>query len=1532
MHIQHSNSLRFPNQKCNQDGKRLSTYFCGTVLSLALVGLFFHIAFVRSARASDMVNLQGRVIYSNGEPAAGVTVTLTKRKDFDASFELVDTDSDGHYSFQEEPGCATVYELQAKSSEIVDDLPLPPSNQASSSGCILSDVTYDDLIIVRPYLVNIGGRVFDQEGSPIDRLTITMTRGSTTATTATNADGHYSFQSYSRCGIALEMRASSGGQVLQGGAGTSGCILADNDGLDFTINFDGLNNAGKRRCTENVGRPVDVTSGNTYLEQTDYQLPAAGQSISIARTYNSISTNTGMFGRGWTSNYDELVIADSTGLLQLLTPDGRLVSVVSPDFFGQIVRNDDSTYTVTFKDGRVHRYAPGGRLLSLTDRNGNQTTLSYTNGRLNTITDPFGRVVTATTNLDGRVFSLSDSMGTIASYSYGSADELLSVTYPDNSGYRFSYVPGPHGPILSTVTDAMGNVIEQHEYDAQGRATSSQAQDGVERYLLNYVNQGETDVTDALGRVTKYFHHSLRGRHVVTRIEGNCSCGSSQVQTWTYDNQANVLSATNSLSQTTSYTYDAVGNRLTASDVLGTTQYTYNQFGEVLTATDRMGATKTNVFDSNGNLLSLTDTLGQTVTFASNGRGQLLSVTDPLGNTSGFAYDAVGNMNQRTDAKGNQTALAYDARGRITVATDAAGNVSSLIYDPAGRIKTITRTDSTTVNYTYDLAGRVMRVTDPLNNNTSFAYDPAYRLASVTDALGNVTGYSYDAMSNLTGVTDALSRTTNYAYDDFDRPVTVTYPEAAPGAGRLEERVEYDLGGNVIRQTDRAGRQTSYSYDGANRLTSATDAVSKITAVEYNPRSEVTALIDAIGQRYVFTRDALGRVTKVQRGGLAMKFKYDAGGNQVKRTDYNGAVTHLAYNALNNLHKITYPDAATVIYTYDKLERLKTATNENGTVDVKYDNMSRVKSVTDVFGREVEYKFDDAGNRTRTLLDSVAIATYRYDADNRLTKILDSTGAAFTLDYDAVGRLTQQKAPNSVKTAYQYDGLDRLTRLTSSKGAATLMDLQYQFNAVNNITRMTEGAGVNNFGYDALDRLVSASHPNQTNETYSYDDVGNRTVSAQGSYSYQAFNRLTGANSSSMTYDPDGNLLSKTTSAATTQYTWDFENRLKRASLPNGNVVTFKYDALGRRIERNAIVGSSSATTRFVYDGADVVRDVDATGATQIDYVNGPGVDNKLRQTTPAAVHYFVQDHLGSTRALTNASGSVVASLAYDSFGNVVAGSAPTRYTYTGREIDPDIGLYYYRARWYDPQVGRFISEDPIGFGGGLNWYAYAGNNPVNRVDPSGTFDIDVHYYLTYYLARRSGCFEDWEARLIAEGDQRSDEDDDKKPGWGDTITPLGLVPDYPQRARNANFHAFGTEQQNALRSAQLLAQAHGQRSEGFFAFGTYLHFTQDSYSHAPFKGNTTWGQFTSGHSVDHTSYNPGQAMDMARATLDRLRAYGKFLGCDCNGDADWDVVRRFIDVGYHSTLGDDVGDLMDIQLAAKIKILDVSWRSGNGR
>jgi RHS repeat-associated protein len=264
------------------------------------------------------------------------------------------------------------------------------------------------------------------------------------------------------------------------------------------------------------------------------------------------------------------------------------------------------------------------------------------------------------------------------------------------------------------------------------------------------------------------------------------------------------------------------------------------------------------------------------------------------------------------------------------------------------------------------------------------------------------------------------------------------------------------------------------------------------------------------------------------------------------------------------------------------------------------------------------------------------------------------------------------------------------------------------------------GNRTSNYTYDPIYELTQVLRGATQTESYTYDPVGNR-LSAQGvnPYQYDVSNRLTSAPSVTYGYDPNGSMTTKTSGANQTAYTWDIENRLSSVTLPsNGGTVGFRYDPLGRRIQKTLANGDAK---NYLYDGANIIAELDSTGTVLASYTQGAGVDEPLAIRRGGLVAYYHADGLGSITSLTNVNAQTVASYTYDSFGNTTATEGIFNpYRYTGREQDPETGLYYYRARYYDPTIGRFISEDPFRFWGGIDFYKYVDNDPNDHKDSLG--------------------------------------------------------------------------------------------------------------------------------------------------------------------------------------------------------------------
>ena len=357
------------------------------------------------------------------------------------------------------------------------------------------------------------------------------------------------------------------------------------------------------------------------------------------------------------------------------------------------------------------------------------------------------------------------------------------------------------------------------------------------------------------------------------------------------------------------------------------------------------------------------------------------------------------------------------------------------------------------------------------------------------------------------------------------------------------------------------------------------------------------------------------------------------------------------------------------------------------------------------------------------------VTSYVYDTLNRLSTLTPPTAftsGSFGFSYDALSRRTQMTRPNGVTTNYTYNTLSQLLSVLHQVGASTIDGATYTVDPVGNRTAKTDNYAnvTSNYTYDPLYELTQVTQATNTTESYSYDPVGNRLSSLGVSpYSVNSSNELSSTPSVTYTYDNNGNTLTKVTSAGATTYGWDYENRLTSATLPGtGGTLAFKYDALGHRVQKAFTQNSSTTTTNYLYDGNNAVADVDQNGNVLARYAMTQNIDEPLAELRSGTTSYYSQDGLGSVTSLTTSTGALGNTYRYDSFGNVTVstGSVANRFQYTARELDPEIGLYYYRARYYDSTIGRFVSEDPLGYSVGENFYRYVSNRPTLAVDPTG--------------------------------------------------------------------------------------------------------------------------------------------------------------------------------------------------------------------
>ncbi|HVO64555.1 MAG TPA: IPT/TIG domain-containing protein [Terriglobales bacterium] len=746
-----------------------------------------------------------------------------------------------------------------------------------------------------------------------------------------------------------------------------------------------------------------------------------------------------------------------------------------------------------------------------------------------------------------------------------------------------------------------------------------------------------------------------------------------------------------------------------------------------------------------------TCTIRGNISYTYDGSGNPLSRTDENGNTTTYTYDSFNDLLTVTVpiAPGHTatTAYTYNSFSEVLTATDPLGNVTTNKYDTNGNLLTVTAPTpgdgaaASVTQFAYNNLGELTQITDPLGNQTNITYFSTGMINTITDAQSNVTTYAYDSRGNRTSVTDANNKQTIFTYDAMNRLTKITYPDSTA------TQFGYDVRGRRTSVTDQNSKQTTYAYDDADRLITVTDAANNVTTYGYDSESNLTSIKDANNNTTTFDYDAFARVTATHfPSGHVEQYSYDNVGNLTGKTDRKNQQITYTYDQLNRLTQKTYPDTTTVNYTYDDDSRLTQVTDPTGTYTFTFDNMGRLSGTTTnvafLTSRSfvTSYGYDAASNRTTFVDPESGSTSFAYDSLNRLQTLTPPTsisGGSFGFGYDALSRRTSLTRPNSVNTTYTYDNLSRLLSVTHAKAGATLDGASYGLDNAGNRTSKTDLYAnlVTNYGYDNIYELLSAAQGSTTTESYTYDPVGNRlsNLSVSG-WSNNTSNELTSRPGVTYTYDANGNTTSKTDSTGTTNYSWDFENRLTSVTLPgSGGSVSYAYDPFGRRIYKS----SSTGTSIYTYDGINLVEETNASGSVVARYSQGTSFDELLAMLRSGATSYYERDGLGSVTSLSNAAGALTQTYTFDSFGNTTnsSGSLTNPFQYTSREFDTETTLYYMRARYFDPKTGRFLSEDPLGFSVGDNFYAYSLNSPVNFVDPAGLSPFDL--YNLYEKARK---------------------------------------------------------------------------------------------------------------------------------------------------------------------------------------------------
>jgi len=704
-------------------------------------------------------------------------------------------------------------------------------------------------------------------------------------------------------------------------------------------------------------------------------------------------------------------------------------------------------------------------------------------------------------------------------------------------------------------------------------------------------------------------------------------------------------------------------------------------------------------------------------------RGWITSIQEPKG-VAGSGYDYL---------------YTYDLLGRITkkefplLSGQSQRSYLEAIYDDANRKVTIIDQFRHYVLHEYDKLGKPTSTkwytgtygSGTLYATASYSYRYDGLLASVTDPGNDTYTYTYDFLGRYKQISYPDSTSISYSYDDTSRKVTLTN-------GR--------------------GYDTIYWYDWLSRLTKveeeyATDTFA-VTTYQYDEIGHLTSFTDAENHTTSYTYTSLFGLTKTTYPDSKFEeYEYDNVGNITSFTDANGNETTYTYDDAYRLIEIEYEDQSTVSFTYDlnsnrtKMEDDTPTTGDS--TEYTYDYWNRLTSKTRHISTStytVSYEYDVANRLTKlTYPDSMQII-YSYDDLDRIVEIkryVDGSNDEILMDniqYDTENLLTQFNYGNNLQAIYTYDSMDRPLTIDVKDGETFYLDLEFTWDNNSNITQIVNGwrdtdtdwnSDTESYNYDGLDRLTSASCTSWSH-TYSYDKAGNRTAKDSITYTINSVNEVTAlSDGTSFTYDDNGNRTQKTKGSDTWVYTYDYANRLAKVEKNSATMGEYVYDGDGRRLQTT----ENSATTTYMYSGTKVLYEENANGTAA--YIYGP-TGRLAKRTTinqESSTFYYHTDLLGSTRLVTDEDKSIISAITYHPFGEVDVREGSEDYLFAGKEKDAT-GLYYYGARYYDPEIGRFITRDILRGNRfvpqSLNRYTYCFNNPLKYVDSWGNFALGL--------------------------------------------------------------------------------------------------------------------------------------------------------------------------------------------------------------
>ncbi|WP_418968685.1 DNRLRE domain-containing protein [Alloscardovia omnicolens] len=1063
--------------------------------------------------------------------------------------------------------------------------------------------------------------------------------------------------------------------------------------------------------------PININTGNFYLDRTDVSIHDINGDFEITRSYNSKAAGiNSLFGRGWSFAFNEQLSSDedqnlyytrADGSILTFTKDGnsykaptgydlrlevKTVETKQGDFGGEEKENYEvKEYHIIDTDYQEKVFNFYGLLTSQTDEKGNKTQFEYNeNYQLTKITSPTALVYTISYNDANYIGAIQIPNGSTLTYEYDDNGNL--ITYTDATGVPTRYEYDDKG-LMTAWYDGNGTKVVRNEYDDQGRVTKQT--DGAGATSTLTYSDGQTVTTDANGNQTV---HTYDDQYRTTGIAYPDSTRVSK----TYNKNNRLASVTNEAGQTTNYSYDENGNVLTETRFDGAVKTsTYDKKNHLLSVTDFGGAETKHSYDNKGNLTQTVLPDGSTIAYKVDKKGRILSTTDGNGATTSFTYQGA-NLVMMTNPLGGQSTLTYNAHNQVLSVITPRGGATTMTYDAEGRKLSEKDADGVGTTYSFDKAGQVTTVTEGNGNTTTFSYDGfGHKIASNNGEGGNYR-YTYDGVGNQLSVTDAEGNTTTYTYDSRGRLLTET--------DALGQTVTYtrDALGRVATRKNASGQTSSLAYDDRNQaVKTITDALGQVTEKTYDASGNLTDVSYPIGTTTKTTYDQMGRVLSyTDEAGQTVSYTYDAVGNKLTETK-GDKTTSYTYDAAGNVTSIKYPDGTSVSYTLDAMGNILSMADALGKeTTYEYSCAGRLLASTNALGQRTSMTYDANGNQNSVTDAAGYTASSRFTGQSQVASVTDGLGNTTHFTYNRMEQLTETVDALGGKTAYTYDALGYPIEMVDVNGNTTKMSytptaqlkevvlpdettISQEYDALERLVKQTHSSGlVTEYTYDAADRVIAKKDNQDLNESYTYDKAGNRLTLTNSlgevtKYSYDSGSQLVkvvyaDGTSESFTYDVMGNVATSTDQEGKTKtyqyddngnltkitdhlkretgYSYDALNRVVVETDADGNQTTYEYDVLGNLAKVTDANGHSSS---YGYDAnQQLVLYTDPNGqATAFTY---DPLGRVVETLAPTGVKQtFAYDAVGNRLSETTGEGNTT-SYTYDSLNRVASMKRPT--------------------------------------------------------------------------------------------------------------------------------------------------------------------------------------------------------------------------------------------------------------------------------